>query len=240
MYAIDLDFENKAALQANLSQLKQELTLQESPSYDPAIASVETFAKLPPAHQQQILSNISTYLQILSQDIEPMIEPGVERSPRIREIARLKCALNQFGLRAASDNVFDVISLDDVIELYNIQGVQLYRNMKFFKVCSYNLLDLSVHSWEKLYDKPSSVVDATLKVIERLFASEGQVVPYSIDTYLQKEKSDFVKSLKTLEVTPRYIVPLYDIQTGQPGGAFSTYSAEIIAEGDQSSRFRTI
>jgi hypothetical protein len=236
MYAVKLDFENKAVLEANLSQLKQELALHHAPAADPANASVEAFAKMSVEKQQAILSNISTYIRILSQEIAPELD----RSPRVREIARLKWALHQFGLRAANNDVFNNITLDDVIELYNLQGIQLYRNMRFFKVCSYNLLDLSVNSWENLYDKPTHVIDATQRVIEKLFTSGDQAIPYNIGTYLQKEKYDFARSLKTLQVTPRYIVPLFDLRSGEPAGAFSTYSAEVIAEGDQSSRFNTI
>lgn len=239
MNAVKLEFANRSVLKANLLQLKQELLVQQSPAIEPASATVEAFSKMPVEMQKQILSNISTYIRVLSQDIDKQIEPGIERSPRIREIARLRWALNQFGLKPMNNDVFNVITLDDVIELYNIQGIQLYRNMRFFKVCSYNLLELSVHPWEVLYDKPTHVIESTQKVIERLFET-GNVVPYSIPTYLQKEKYEFAKSLKTLQVTPRYIVPLYDAVSGQPAGAFSTYSAEVIAEGDQSSRFNTI
>lgn len=236
MYAEKLEFQNRLILETNLAELKQELTKRMSPSADPATASIEIFASLPMERQAQIMSNFSTYIRILSENLEP----EVDRTPGVREVARLKWALNQFGLKVKSNDVFNIVSLDDVIELYNLQGIQLYRNVRFFKVCSYNLLDLSVNSWETLYDKPSHVLEATQKLIQRLFTSGDHPIPYNIPTYLQKEKYQFVKSPKTLQVTPRYIVPLFSQTSGQPAGAFSTYSAEVIAEGEQSTRFNTI
>ena len=236
MYAEKLHFENKVVLETNLAKLKQELTKRKSPAADPATASIEMFANLPLAMQTQIMSNISTYIQILSENLEPEID----RSPGTREVARLKWALSQFGLKATNNDVFDIVATDDVIELYNLQGIQLYRNMRFFKVCSYNLLDLSVNSWETLYDKPTHVLEATQKIIQRMFSSGDRPISYDIPTYLQKEKYQFVKSLRTLQVTPKYIVPLFDYSSGEPAGAFSTYSAEVIAEGEQSTRFNTI
>lgn len=236
MYATTLEFENKSELQSNLTQLQKELRIRQVPSVDPAFNTIEVFAKLPTAKQQEILSNISTYVRILAQ----AFEPEIERNNNLHEIARLRWALHCFGLKAKKQDVFNIVAPDDVIEVYNLQGVQLYRNVGFFKVCSYNLLDLSVQPWDMLYDKPTHVIEATHNVIHRLFDSGDDPIPYGIGTYLQKEKFEFADSLKTLKVTPKFIVPLYDINDGRPSGAFSTYSAELIAEGNQSGRFNTI
>src|SRR4051812_12784179 len=206
MYATNLDFENRPELQANLSQLQQELRNRKVSSPNPARTTIEIFASMSPENQKEILSNISTYVRILAQ----AIEPEIERSPRDQEIARLRSAIRSFGLKAANDSVFNIVSANDIIEVYNLRGIQLYRNVGFFKVCSYNLLDLSVHSWDKLYDKPTHVAEETHDVIQRLFSSGDEPIPYGIGTYLQKEKFEFAESLKTLKVTPRYIVPLYD------------------------------
>jgi hypothetical protein len=236
MSANAFDFENRPVLEESLLRLKSELLLKQTPAHDPATYSIEQFAKAPAEKQKEILTNITTYLRILAQTFEPEID----RSPRAREVARLKWSLKCFGLKTLNDDVFNAVSENDVIEVYNLQGIQLYRNMMFFKVCSYSLLDLSINSWDQLYDKPSTVVDATMKVIERLFTSGTQPIPYNIGTYLQKEKFHYAKQLKTLKVEPKYIVPLVDFHSGQPAGAFSTYHAEVIAEGDQSLRYNTI
>lgn len=235
MYADAIHFENRPLLEENLFRLKAELLSKQVPAHDPAAYSIEAFAKAPIDKQQEILRNISTYLGILAQTFEP----EVDRSPIKREVARLKWSLKCFGLNPLNEDVFNIVTESDVIEVYNLQGIQLYRNMMFFKVCSYSLLDLSINSWDQLYDKPSTIVEATLKIIERLFSSGDQPIAYNIGTYLQKEKFQYSQSLKTLQVEPKFIVPLVN-HSGKPSGAFSTYRAEIIAEGSLSSRYNTI
>lgn len=236
MYAVQLDFENKQPLVSNLLELKRNLISLGLPAIDPATVSVEAFAKASVSDQTRILSNLSTYIKILSQSFDPEIQ----KDPRSHEIARLKWALECLGMRVRRGDVYDVVSPDQVIEIYNLAGIQLYRNMLFFKMCSYNLLDLSVNSWAELFDKPKTVIDATFGVIASLQASGGEPVEYGIPPFLQKEKFDYANSLKTLKVTPKHMVPLYDKVTGQLAAAISTYQGEVVAEGMQSSRYNII
>ena len=231
MSALKIDFENRVALEQILAKLQNQQLKDSVPAVVPSDEAVERFAKLSNEQQNQILSNISTFIQICEAEVEQAIDM------RSREMARVKAALKRWSLRPANDSLYDLVNENEIVEIYNLQSIQLYRNMYFFKVCSYSLLDLAVTPWQELYDKPKSAIDATNKLVETLFTSGDKPIPYGLPTYIQKENRKFLKSLKTVEVTPKFLMPLFNDESGKPAGVFSTYAGHVIAEGEESDRF---
>lgn len=200
----------------------------------PAPQSIQKFLNAPVASQNQIIANITKYLDILAQ------EPEIIPKRRNIEANRLRRALDGFGLRAFDDNVFEQISDDDIVEFYSDMGVQLYRNTTFIKLCSYSLLDLAVNSWEDLYEKPASVVNTMQTVIQNLLSSLEGTREFGLAPFVQKEKFLYARTLRTYMVNPKILSPLVDIHSGKRTAFITTFKAEIIAEGHESDRFRII
>src|SRR5437868_972067 len=65
-------------------------------------------------------------------------------------------ALKYFNLNLKDDGWQDTYA-DEIIEIYNPQGIQLYRSLNFFKTCGYSLLDLCVNEWFVLWERPKVV-----------------------------------------------------------------------------------
>lgn len=230
-HAYSIDFNSQ--LKSNLSQLNVLLELAGAPPPESARQSVEAFAKLDSLRQESILNNISTYIEILSQEIEP---------PRMRpnaEVARLKSALGAFGLKALDDGFFDLVKDEDVVEVYSPEGVQLYRNVRFCKICSYSLLDLAVNSWADLYEKPATMASRTQEAVNRVLVSD-KTIPYDMPSFVQREKFIYSNVRRAFLVTPKFLSPLRDELSGRIGGFLSTYHGEILAEGEESRKFTII
>lgn len=224
---------NQKRLHQNLLSLKQMLIENGVSPVETAAYSLERFQKEDLDRQQQILDNISKFLKILA--LEPIREvPRKER--RQLEISRLKKAMKEFNLKAMDSEVFELIGNEDVIEVYGSEGVQIYRNLTFCKICSYSLLDLSVNSWDELYEKPAPVVRAIHDLVGEVMTTATKTLPYNLESHIQREKFIYAKTLRTFLVTPRYISPLVDEETGERAGILSTYSAKVIAEGPESLR----
>jgi hypothetical protein len=204
---------------------------------DAAPESIERFDQSSPDKQEQILQNISAYLRILDQEI---IEPLPIKTNKDIEVARLKKALNEFGLKALDDSIFKLIGENDVVEIYNNLGVQVYRNMKFTKICSYNLLDLAVNSWEELYIKPAATANELHHILHHAFTTADKTFAYNVKTYVQKDKFAYAKVLRATLVTFKYISPLIDASTGERAGIISTLTAEMLAEGEDSAKYTVI
>ena len=235
MKANALNFTMKPALDSNLSQLKTEFSMYGVSAVDPAEYTISKFANEPIETQKLIIDNISTYLQILAQNINP------EPEKKNYEIERLKWALSTFGLELADKDFFKNISEDDYVEFYNEQNIQLYRSVKFFKLCSYSLLDLSVNPWDELYEKPVGVMSNVIQHIQEAIKSKITVT-CEIGSFVQREKFAYAHNttLRTFLVNFRYFTPLINTDTKQPAGFLCTFGAEVIAEGQQSSKYRVI
>jgi hypothetical protein len=217
-------------LKTSLFKLKTELSQNGVNASDAAPVSIHNFCIASEKKQNLILNNIGTYLEILSQDIE--IESP---KPNIKiEEARLKKALRAFNLSALDKNIFNLIDEDDVIEIYNDEGIQLYRNITFCKLCSYSLLDLAVNSWDELYDKPTAIKNKIMSKINEVMTTSEGTVAYEMSSYIQREKFIYAKTLKTFLVKPKFISPLLDNLSGRRVAMLSTYSAKILTEGTDS------
>ena len=200
----------------------------------PAPESIKKFLSSPVSAQNEIIANITKYLDILAQD------PELLPKRRNVEANRLRRALDGFGLRAFDENVFNQIADDDIVEFYSDMGVQLYRNTTFVKLCSYSLLDLAVNSWEDLYEKPTTVINTMQTVIQDLLSSLEGTKSFGLAPFVQKEKFLYARTLRTYMVNPKIISPLVEIHSGKRTAFITTFKAEIIAEGNESDRFRVI
>lgn len=220
----------KQELLTIIAKLKASLTVNGLPCVDPAEKSIQRFLNSNTENQQTILTHISTYLDILSHDIESEL-----KRPRNLEANRLRRAISAFGLRAIDESVFEKIDEGDIVEIYRDTGVQLYRNVVFVNLCSYNLLDLAVHSWDELFEKPAVVIDAIHDRIQKVLSGTFDTLSFEIRPFVQKEKFIYAKTLRTYLVTPKVISPLEDALCGRRTAFITTFKADIIAEGGASS-----
>ena len=61
-------------------------------------------------------------------------------------------ALKKLGLRFSSD-MFNFIQQENVIEIYDMNNVQIFRNFNFFGFTSYALEDLLCRPWVELFHR---------------------------------------------------------------------------------------
>ena len=145
-------------------------------------------------------------------------------------MARTKNALKALGLSVMDEEIFNKIEDDDVIEFYSDQGIQIYRNIRFFNFCSYSLLDLAVNSWEDLYQKPASVTERLHQLFHEVLSPNSKFMSYNLGTFIQRERFIYTKTRRTFLVTPKNLSPLIN-QSGVRSAILSTYKAKIVDEG---------
>ncbi len=223
-------------LKDHLSELHRVLLRLNVSMADAAPESIQKFLQKNFNEQAQILNNIAKYTRVLAH--EPLRENDVPVTGRNNiESVRLKRALATFGMHALDSEIFKMISEDDVVEVYSDLGVQLYRNLYFCKLCSYSLFDLSVNTWDELYEKPAAITQAIHARVSEVLTTANKTLEYGLGTFIQKEKFIHSKTLRTFLVTPKFISPLIDFTTDQRIGFLSTYSAKILTEGLESLKY---
>lgn len=80
-------------------------------------------------------------------------------------------ALSKLGLVPRAD-LFQTLTKDSVIEIYSDDNVQLFRNINFFKYCSYTLEELHSREWWLLFHRDQSITDLLYAYASKVFKGE--------------------------------------------------------------------
>lgn len=120
------------------------------------------------------------------------------------------------------DEFISKIASQDIVEVFNYDNIQLYRNMNFFKISDYTVDDFFGTSWDKLYERAQSVTDKLIfKVGEA--TRKGQCIPFDIDPHYMREYA--TENRKIVKVNLKFVAPL--MRYGKPVAWAASSSAEV-------------
>lgn len=108
------------------------------------------FASLANAMQLAVLDNLRTYVEVC----EDVTRDGKPLTDDYHFLWRM---LLKRRLRPSAE-LFELFEDGDIIDVYDVNGfVQIFRNMRFFSVCSYSLDELLCRPWFELYARDERV-----------------------------------------------------------------------------------
>lgn len=117
-------------------------------------------------------------------------------------------ALKKCGLTPASD-FLSRITAGDIVEIYNCDGMQIFRNLEFFEFCSYTLEDLYCREWWVLYRRDQHITDMVRARVQEVFNHEhpdGLLCP--APKHILQEIASSEKFRVSMEY--RFLGPLYE------------------------------
>ncbi|MFN9067173.1 MAG: hypothetical protein ACK5V3_08085 [Bdellovibrionales bacterium] len=99
--------------------------------------------------------------------------------------------------------------MEDIIEIYDHQGLQIYRCFNFFKYSSYSFSDIITHHWWDLYER-NPFIGKTLGDLAVKIFSQNLKDPIHLD--LPIHKTSEIWSLKKGIATLRHknLIPIRD------------------------------
>jgi len=132
----------------------------------------------------------------------------VTEGQSLRDSKRLTWrALVKLGLSPGSD-FLNRIECGDVVEIYNTEQVQLFRNLEFFDICSYSIEELFCVPWWRLFNRDTAVSTAIIRLVEDLYQRK---FPDGISSPLPRHL--VVEALSedqfNIDFFMKYIGPLY-------------------------------
>ena len=129
-----------------------------------ALSSLPHFGALSLAEQQEAVMKLAQYVSIC-QDV--VASGGSLRSTR----TFVWRAFREFGWTPSS-KLFEAMGEDHVVEIYDLNNIQLFRNFRFFEFCSYTLEDIFTRPWMQLFQRMSqSQTDDLLGFVTKLVKS---------------------------------------------------------------------
>lgn len=126
---------------------------------------------------------------------------------------------------ACPQNYMDSLTKDlEIVEAYDLDHVQLFRNFTFMRVCGYSLADVLTYEWPELFERSQIITEAViagaLKAVEK-----NQTVAYEVQVHYMKER--FSESRRVHRVDFQHVAPLND-KHGQPVGYVISSHAKTI------------
>lgn len=147
----------------------------------------------------EIYNFIKDYLDIL-------LNSNIDNEPpcRVEKIIFEK-ALKNLNLKTL-DNMDCFLNENDIIEIYDIQGFQKYRNLIFLKFCSFDLFTLYSKSFIDLYERSTEFNGQILNAIEDVINNPKGTIKFNCGEHLIKEK--YLNNKKIFKIKPKWISPL--------------------------------
>lgn len=145
----------------------------------PFVDGLPHFGRLSVDKQMDIIKNLKFYLELCE---EQMAEGQSLRD----NLSFTWKALGKLGLTPKSD-LFSLVKDDDILEIYNSESRQLYRNLRYYDFCSYSIEELYSLEWWNLFSRDG---DITLK----LFEESHKIFNGEVDTHIFSETREHVVS----------------------------------------------
>lgn len=116
-------------------------------------------------------------------------------------------ALKMYKLKPKSD-LFNQLTEDQVIEFYNSDNIQIFRNFVFFKLCSYSIEDLYCRPWFELFYRDPGVTQTILSEFSKVFSRKvTDTFKTEIPDHDLKEINSAYKN--TVNMSVDFCSPLY-------------------------------
>jgi len=136
----------------------------------------------------------------------------VLENPEFSEIeldrAFLKKELSRMGLKSKVEDFLSLISEGDVLEVYNLEGNQIFRNFDYFLYSSYEVTDLIEGTWDKLFVRDDSVNERIMSEMARVLSSDGlETIALTVPNHILSER--YARGL-SFEIGFKYAWPLFN------------------------------
>lgn len=154
------------------------------------------------------------------------------------EQALLRSALDRLDLEPFCDDLYSTLEREDIIEVHDLYGAQIYRNFEAFNLISFTLFDLMANPWQTLYSRPQLATEAIQRRMGELMANPKGVEDAKIPDHLITELE--VEMPRSILLSFKKVAPLRSKTTGDIVAFFSTKSARLIAHGDETSKIAFI
>ncbi len=131
-------------------------------------------------------------------------------------------AVKKNSLVICSD-IFDKIDREDIIEIWDLEGRQLFRSFHALRYFSYTLEELTKYPFYELFERDLAIEAAYAAEFVRVLKGEVQsTYRLPIPTHLVRERLSTRHNVS--EITPKYVSPLKD-KNGRVVAFFHTCSA---------------
>lgn len=136
----------------------------------------------------------------------------------------LQLSMKSIGVSFPSD-LIEKLTTEDIVEGYDGNRMQVFRNMRFMETSSYSMLEILSHEWPALFSRSSAITNKLISYSDEILWANNRTIDLAVPRHIIQERK--AEDPQMLEVEFRHLAPLY---TGpnQPFGFLATCRARIV------------
>lgn len=119
------------------------------------------------------------------------------------------------------------IDYGNIVEVYDLDFIQLYRNHEFYKFCTYDPLTLATTPFPQLFKRDESINQILFNLIERCLKGK-KIIP--MDDPIHQMYESFSRDSRVYQIDHKYIAPVFKKQSLEPIAFFVTQKAKYIGD----------
>lgn len=162
--------------------------------------------------------NMTSLLDVLTVCSLEQIDPWDDR-----EFFRL--SMRSLRLSYPSDCIQNFVS-GDLVEVYDMNRLQVFRNMQFMEYSNYSLIEILSIEWPKLFDRAAVITEKMIQFCDDTLWLKNQTIPFNIPAHYMRELQ--TDERQTYEIRFRYISPIFS-GPNQPFGILGTCACRLIS-----------
>ncbi len=133
--------------------------------------SLHLLAALPEEKKRATLAQLQILIQIIMQSEFENPSPDVSNDHPEKGLLEKALEFYNFELR---DDFWKLLEKEDIVEIYNLDEIQIFRTLNFFKTCAYSLADLITNEWFMLWERPSFVIERMIETSRGYFSGKNE------------------------------------------------------------------
>ncbi|MBK8203198.1 MAG: hypothetical protein IPK68_13045 [Bdellovibrionales bacterium] len=158
------------------------------------------FSVLSLAKQQVVYEDLRRYFQICLESIQ--LHDSLKDN-----IGQFHLVLKKLNIQV-EDQVFSALNSEDVIEIYTLDSIQIFRTFNFFHLVTYTLEEIFCRPWFELYERDIFTNEANHKAVKYVLSRQTRSPFYPNipvhDVYEKKGGGHSITKIKHRFMAPAY------------------------------------
>lgn len=139
----------------------------------------ESLGSITPRRFTEVESNLMSLLEAFKFCALEGIDPWNDRE-------FFKICMKFLGLTAPSDSL-DHITSGGLIEGYNMERLQVFRNLQFMEYTGHSLVDIMTVEWPLLFDRAQMITDQMIAYCDETLWIKNKTIPFNIPVHYMRE-----------------------------------------------------
>lgn len=190
-----------------------------------ALTTYDYLKSQPIEKVDRIAREISDFTETLLTCAEEQIDPWNDH-----EFFRI--SMKRMGVQYPKD-WFQHITDGDLVEAYDRNRFQIFRNLRFMETSSYSLLDILTFEWPVLFDRSYAITQALIHFCDVLVWEANRTIPFAIPQHYIRELRSVDKQV--LQVNFKHLCPIFS-GPNQPFGIIASCRASVVEASDPAGR----